>query len=91
MTRTLTHTTTQTYAVRRFADPYKQCIQCGNWIIGVLDKPGPLVLVPCHHQSDYRDVCHSWGPVRGCRCAEVLGDRDHGVPVLEPGSTGVVL
>lgn len=77
---TLTRTHTKTYPVITFADPYKQCCQCEEWITGVLDKPGPLILVPCEHESDYRDVCPSWGPVDGCRCVEHLGYKPHSEP-----------
>lgn len=51
-----------------FADPYKQCRQCGGWVTGTRDEGRPFTLVPCGHQSDYRDVCPSWSPVDGCRC-----------------------
>ena len=77
----LTHTYTRTSLAITHADPYKVCVQCGIWITGVLDKPrGPLTVVPCEHQRGYSDVCPSWGPVDGCRCAKILGQRDHGVP-----------
>lgn len=69
----MAQTFTRTYNTVRFADPHKQCLRCGGWIDGVLDKPGPLVLVPCEHESDYRDVCPSWGPVDGCTCVEMPG------------------
>lgn len=65
---TLTVVYTRTHSVIRFADPYKRCERCGDWIDGVLDKSGPLVVVPCEHESPYRDVCSSWGPVDGCTC-----------------------
>lgn len=67
---TLTRTFTRTYNATIYADPYKQCRQCRNWIDGALDVPGPLLLTPCEHRSDYRDLCPSWGPVDGCTCAE---------------------
>lgn len=67
----ITHTHTSTYNATTFADPYKKCRQCGDWITGALDAPGPVILVPCEHQSDYRDVCPSWGPVDGCRCEPI--------------------
>lgn len=67
---TLTHTYTRTFNTINFADPYKKCLQCGAWVDGALDAPGPLILVPCEHQSDYRDVCPSWSPVDGCGCAD---------------------
>lgn len=52
-----------------FADPYKTCDSCGEWITGVIDFDGdPLMLAPCEHTSSYRDVCPSWGPVDGCKC-----------------------
>lgn len=67
---TLTHTFTRTHTVTVFADPYKKCLKCGEWIDGAIDAPGPLLLSPCEHRSDYRDVCPSWSPVDGCGCAE---------------------
>lgn len=66
----LTRTYTRTYNATLFADPYKRCLKCEQWIDGALDAPGPLILVPCEHQSSYKDVCPSWGPVDGCTCAE---------------------
>ncbi len=83
LTHTYTHTYTRTFTATRFADPYKKCRQCGNWIDGVLAGLCPIVLVPCEHQSDYRDVCSSWGPVDGCTCAEI--GHAHDVRVPEPG------
>lgn len=65
---TITATHTSTYTVTEFADPYKVCEQCGGWVDGVLDAPGPLIVVPCEHKSDYRSICPSWGPVDGCQC-----------------------
>lgn len=81
---TLSRTFTRTHNATVFADPYKQCEQCGNWIDGALDAPGPLVLVPCEHEANYRDVCPSWGPVDGCTCAAVSGIVDH--PVRFPAA-----
>jgi hypothetical protein len=69
---TLTHTFTRTHNATLFADPHKKCSQCGDWVDGALDAPGPLTLVPCEHQSDYRDVCPSWGPHAGRRRQDVL-------------------
>lgn len=73
-----------------FADPYKKCEQCQGWIDGAFDVPGPLLLSPCEHRSGYRDVCPSWGPVDGCRCAEynVTHQQDpivHDIRVPGPG------
>ena len=68
MRPTVTHA--RTWNIISYADPYKKCLKCGNWIDGALDAPGPLILVPCEHQSDYRDVCPSWSPVDGRGCAE---------------------
>lgn len=64
----LMHKFTRTDHVVRFADPYKKCLKCGKWVDGVLEISGPLVLVPCMHNSNYRDMCPSWGPVYGCSC-----------------------
>lgn len=73
-------TYTQTFNVVTFADPYKVCRKCGGWITGVLDKEGPLTVVPCQHTDGYDDVCPSWGPIGGCRCAAHLGEVRHGEP-----------
>lgn len=68
---TLTHTYTRTWNTVEFADPYKKCRQCNDWVDGYLDMPtGRLTLVPCEHESDYRNVCPSWSPVDGCGCAD---------------------
>jgi hypothetical protein len=56
--------------VRIYADPYKKCMKCGEWIDGAHNVGGPLMLFPCGHRSDYRDVCPSWSPVDGCTCAD---------------------
>lgn len=55
-----------------FADSYKRCLTCGEWVEGYFDLPegsGAPVLVPCGHAS-YRDVCASWSPVDGCGCED---------------------
>jgi hypothetical protein len=80
---THTHTHTRVYNAVTFSDPYKQCLRCSGWVTGYLVIPeghGLSPLVPCEHQSDYRDVCSSWGPVDGCRCAQFPWGVDHGVP-----------
>lgn len=64
----MTCTYTRTSNAISYADPYKQCLRCGGWVDGVLDAPGPIIVIPCEHESDYRDLCPSWGPVDGCRC-----------------------
>lgn len=79
----LTRTYTATYTVTDFADPYKKCEQCNQWIDGALDAPGPLIVVPCEHQSNYRDICPSWGPVDGCRCKSAGIEHD-----MRPPTTG---
>lgn len=66
----LSHTYTRTHNAIYFSDPYKKCLQCGEWIDGVLDAPGPSILVPCEHRAEYRDLCASWGPVDGCTCPD---------------------
>lgn len=73
----LTRTHTQTFNAIHFADPFKQCLKCGGWVDGVLDKPGSTVVIPCEHESDYRDLCPSWSPVDGCCCADMFGSVDH--------------
>lgn len=64
----LQRTFTRTYNAVRFADPYKRCLTCGQWVDGYLDKPGPVMVIPCEHEANYEDVCPSWGPVDGCTC-----------------------
>lgn len=66
---TMTHTFTRTYNAIEFADPYKKCLECNGWVDGVLDAPGPTIVLPCEHRSEYRDMCSSWSPVDGCTCA----------------------
>lgn len=73
---TLARTFTRTYDAIDFADPYKTCDQCGEWITGVLDSPHPINL-PCEHRASYTDRCPSWGPVDGCQCVEQLGHKLH--------------
>lgn len=80
MTVRVTHT--KTYTVITHANPYQVCCTCGNWITGAFDKPGPSMLAPCGHESDYRDVCSSWSPVDGCRCADFPWGVDHGRPLV---------
>jgi hypothetical protein len=72
----ITRTYTRTHNKIKFADPYKKCLQCGEWIDGYLDATGPLILTPCEHQSNCRDICPSWSPVDGCTCPE----REHDAP-----------
>lgn len=79
------HTYTRTHNVITFADPYKQCLRCGEWVDGALDAPGPVIVVPCEHDRGYRDVCPSWSPVDGCHCIEQLGRRDHPPRLARPG------
>lgn len=79
MTRTLTHTRTETYNVVEFADPYKTCDECGEWITGYLGSP-KMPNWPCGHVASYTDQCPSWGPVDGCACVEILGSKEHGEP-----------
>ncbi len=81
MMGTLSRTFTRTYNSIDFADPYKLCNSCGEWITGVLDMPiGPLIVLPCEHNRGYSDECPSWSPVDGCQCWEFLGRCAHGEP-----------
>lgn len=81
----LTRTHTTTYNVTEFADPYKKCEKCNQWVDGALDAPGPLIIVPCEHRSNYRDVCPSWGPVDGCRCKAAGIEHDMRPPTPGDG------
>lgn len=80
-----TRTHTKTYNEIRFADPYKKCLQCGNWIDGVLDAPGANIVTPCEHRSEYRDVCPGWSPVDGCTCANYPGGGHEMRPPADDG------
>lgn len=69
---TVTHTRTHVHVT--FADPYKTCVQCGAWVEGFHDPArcgcdDDWWNEPCGHGATYKDVCVSWGPVDGCRCA----------------------
>lgn len=81
----LTHTFTRTHNAIYFADPYKQCEKCGQWVDGAIDAPGPMIVIPCEHQAHYRDVCPSWGPVDGCTCDEFGFQHDKRAPVPGDG------
>jgi hypothetical protein len=81
----LTHTRTSTYNVVTFADPYKTCDECGEWIDGYLDSR-EMPNWPCGHKASYTDQCPSWGPVDGCSCVEILGEKPHGEPHASPSS-----
>ncbi len=74
----MTHVST--YTGVEFANPYLVCNQCGGWITGALDNPGPSILMPCEHRMSYHDVCPSWSPVDGCLCQEMFGKVDHAEP-----------
>lgn len=52
----------------RFADPYKRCTACKEWVDGAEVGTAKLTLIPCGHLSDYEDLCPSWSPVTGCGC-----------------------
>lgn len=79
MTITRTHTHTRTYTVVEFADPYKTCDECGEWVVGFRELPG-MPNHPCGHHAGYTDLCPSWGPVDGCQCHAHLGHVPHGSP-----------
>lgn len=81
----MTYTFVRTYNATRFADPYKRCLKCRGWVDGALDCSGPLIVIPCEHQSGYEDVCPSWGPVDGCRCAEAGIEHDTRPPTPGDG------
>ena len=71
---------TSVYNTIEFADPFKQCVQCGAWVDGVLCIEGSAwENLPCGHAADYRSLCPSWSPVDGCCCAEHFGHVPHPV------------
>lgn len=56
---------THTYTVRRFANPYLKCKECGVRAEGLRSDNGNNY--PCNH-TGIRDTCYSWSPVDGCTC-----------------------
>ena len=73
---TLTHTHTRTHLAITPANPFLACVTCDKRVeafhddeCGCPESGGPLLLMPCFHRSDYRDLCPSWGPVDGCQCS----------------------
>ena len=87
-TTPIRHTSTHTYTVEHFADPFKKCRVCDEWVDGYVvapehDEEGENW--PCRHRG-YDDLCPSWSPVDGCRCAEHLGFVDH--PVRPENGSG---
>jgi hypothetical protein len=83
VTATLTHTFTQTHNVIKLANPFLACGTCGKCVEARhddrcgCDDEGPLLLFPCCHRGEYRDLCPSWSPVDGCTCLKVLGHVPH--------------
>ena len=69
-------------SIVRFANPYKQCGRCGEWVDGFLNAPGPLMVVPCGCKAGYSDVCPSWSPVDGCTCVDRGIMHDYREPPL---------
>lgn len=81
----MTTTTTHTYTVVRFADPYLVCEQCRARAEGYINAPGHEEHMdnwPCQHRAPITSLCPSWGPVDGCQCAERLGHVPHPVLVV---------
>jgi hypothetical protein len=73
MTVTVTHT--RTHLAITPANPFLQCVECRQLVeafhddkCGCPESDGPLLLMPCMHRSDYRDLCLTWSPVDGCQC-----------------------
>lgn len=52
-----------------FADPFKRCRRCGEWVDAY--DPACGEVLPCGHARGYLDVCPSWGPVDGCGCEQM--------------------
>lgn len=83
-TMTVTHTRVHTFIT--FADPYLTCDRCGAWVDRWHNNDqcgcdGPCWNEPCGHEhASVTSACPSWGPVDGCRCAEILGYVPHGQP-----------
>jgi hypothetical protein len=74
--------TTRTHVYVTFADPFLDCLKCGQPVDAwhnaqACGCDSADWNVPCEHRAGIDGVCPSWGPVDGCRCAEVLGSVDH--------------
>lgn len=72
---------THTFTVERFADPFKKCRVCDEWVDGYIVAPSLYHAEdgensPCRHRG-YIDLCPSWSPVSGCRCAKFFGFVGH--------------
>jgi hypothetical protein len=82
----LTRTFTRTHVLITFANPYLMCDHCKIRVERWHDPQrcgcgnGDWSNEPCGHNAGVTSACPSWGPVDGCRCAEVFGRVDH--PVL---------
>ena len=68
------------------ANPFLACSACGKRAEEFHDgrcgeechlSEGPLTVFPCGHRGGYDNLCASWGPVDGCRCAAAFGDVPH--------------
>jgi len=88
---TLTRTFTRVHLTITPASPFLACAACGKRVeafhddeCGCDESGGPLLLMPCFHRSDYRDLCPSWSPVDGCQCLAHLGYVPH--PAELPGA-----
>lgn len=72
------------------ANPYLVCDQCKAWVDHFShtgEGQGPVRNEPCGHVGGYSNVCPSWSPVDGCRCAEHLGHVPHADPATASSTT----
>lgn len=76
-------TTTHTFTVVRYADPYLICTGCGERAEGYVHAPGHeehFENWPCRHRAVIHSLCPSWSPVDGCRCIHVFNHVGHRTP-----------
>lgn len=81
--------------MRMFADPYKQCLICDQWVVwnyGALPDHERITEQktgnePCGHKN-YVSVCPSWWPVDGCSCQAMIAHGDMAGPMhpVPPGT-----
>jgi hypothetical protein len=81
MSEPISHTTTHTFNVEHFANPFLVCNTCKQTVTGYIVSSDPTgywsgANYPCRHIG-ITSTCPSWSPVDGCRCLEYLGVVQH--------------
>jgi hypothetical protein len=85
MTEPISHTTTHTFTVERYANPFLVCTTCKQKVVGHIVSPEHVenwTNYPCRHMG-ITSTCPSWSPVDGCRCLEHLGIVQHSSSMIK--------